>query len=457
MDQVPDPCTPAAIHIFILILLTLINAFVTAAEVSAEECSRNKIKSLAAEGDANAVYLLGVLENPGRFFTLTKITGIVLCFASAAVAAIGLSDNFAQAIYPFLEPNTYVFSIFIVTLLTALFVICFGILLPKQIGTTFAESVALKVATKVSRTMVIMLPVYGLTTVFVKLLLKLFHQEAAPDEEFSEDDVMDMLEVGQESGAIKEEGKKMINSIFAFDDKLAYEIMTPRTDVFTIDLHDPPAEYLDTLMELRYSRIPVYEDDTDNIIGILNIKDFFASAKTVGFENVDIGKILRKPYFVPETKNIDSLFINLQSSKNQIAILIDEFGGFSGIVTMEDIIEEVMGDIEDEYDEQQLTIEQVGEDTYLIDGSADIDDINEQFHLNLESDNSETIGGLVLDILGEIPDDSENLDREIKLDSCTILIKSVKERRIEKVLLTITKEEPEEPSEDEGETEEHGN
>lgn len=453
MDQVPDPSTPAAIQILILILLTVISGFFITAEVSAEECSRNKIKNLAAEGDKKADYLLTIFEEPGKFYSLMRIGQTVCCFMAAAVAAVGLSDNLALAIGTFLEPYTYIFSVFAVTLLMAMFMITFGVFLPKHIGMTYPEKSALRIATMMSRCSVVLVPLMAVTMVFAKLLLKIFHQEVKSDEEFSEDDVMDMLEVGRESGAIKEEGKKMINSIFAFDDKLAYEIMTPRTDVFTIDLSDPPAEYLDTLMELRYSRIPVYEDDTDNIIGILNIKDFFAKAKDVGFENVNIKEILRKPYFVPETKNIDSLFINLQSSKNQIAILIDEFGGFSGIVTMEDIIEEVMGDIEDEYDEQEMTIEQIGDNTYLIDGSASLDELNEQFKLNLESDNSETIGGLILDILGEIPDDSDHLDKEIKLENCTILVKSVKERRIEKVHLIINENEPEEAPDPEGETE----
>ena len=159
-----------------------------------------------------------------------------------------------------------------------------------------------------------------------------------------EEEVMSILEAGQESGVLKEEGKKMINSIFALDDKLAYEIMTPRTDVFVIDIEDPPEEYVDDLMKLRYSRIPVCQGETDNIIGILNIKDYLIQAWEKGFESVDIASILRAPYFVPETKNIDALLFELQKMKQQIAILIDEYGGFSGIVTMEDIIEQVVGE-----------------------------------------------------------------------------------------------------------------
>ena len=241
-----------------------------------------------------------------------------------------------------------------------------------------------------------------------------------------------MLEVGRESGVLKEEGTKMINSIFAFDDKLAYEIMTPRTDVFLIDIQDSPEEYLDRLMTLRYSRIPVCKGDSDNIIGILHIKDYLIKARETNFENVDIESILRKAYFVPETKNIDSLFFELQKSKQQIAILIDEYGGFSGIVTMEDIIEQVMGDIDDEYDEEEEIIDKIDDDTYLVDGDVDLDDLDEELGIDLQSDSSETIGGFLIDILGEIPEEKD-IGRIIEFENYRFKIMSIRERRIERV------------------------
>ena len=228
----------------------------------------------------------------------------------------------------------------------------------------------------------------------------------------------------------------MINSIFEFDDKLAYEIMTPRTDVFMIDIEDPLDEYLDDLMMLRYSRIPVYKSETDKIIGILNVKDFFRKAREDSFETVEIEPILREPYFVPETKNIDSLFVELQKMKMQIAVLIDEYGGFSGIVTMEDIIEEVMGNIIDEYDEEDEFIDKVDENIYLVDGDVSLDDINEELSINLESESSETIGGFILDILGEIPEESD-IGRTVEFENYQFKIMAVKDRRIERVKIYI--------------------
>ena len=245
-----------------------------------------------------------------------------------------------------------------------------------------------------------------------------------------------MLEAGQESGALKEEGKKMIDSIFAFDDKLAFEIMTPRTDVFAIDIDSPSDEYVDKLMEMRYSRIPVYEEDIDNILGILNIKDYLIQAREHGFENVDLKEILRQPFFVPDTKNIDSLFLELQRTKQHIAILIDEYGGFSGIVTMEDIIEEIVGDIDDEYDEEEPNIEKINDNTFYLDGFMDIDDVNEETGANLSSENNETVGGIIMEELGEIPDDGSG-PFVVEYENYIFTVESIKDRRVERIKMEI--------------------
>jgi putative hemolysin len=214
--------------------------------------------------------------------------------------------------------------------------------------------------------------------------------------------------------------------------------MTPRTDVYMININDDLADYVDELLEERYARVPVYEKDTGNIIGILYMKDFIIEARKHGFENVDIRSLLRKPYFVPESKNIDDLFRELQETKVHIAILIDEYGGFSGIVTIEDLIEEVMGNIDDEYDDNEAKLEKLDDNTYLIDGQYYIDDLNDELLLNLESEEHETIGGLVIDLLGEIPDEDEDQERVVEFENCTFTIESVKDRRIDKVKLHIS-------------------
>lgn len=311
--------------------------------------------------------------------------------------------------------------------------VVFGQYIPHKVAIQHAEGIANRTGKILAVVSTILSPI-TLTLMFIaNIFLRIFRQKTQVEEEiFSEEEVMSMIQAGKESGVIKEEGSKMINSIFAFDDKLAYEIMTPRTDVFSIDIEDPVEDYIDELMKLRHSRIPVCKGDNDNIIGILHIKDYLIKARETKFENVDIESILRKAYFVPDTKNIDSLFVELQKSKQQIAILIDEYGGFSGIVTVEDIIEQIMGNIDDEYDEEEEIIDKVDDNLYLVDGDVSIDDLDEELGIELISDSSETIGGFIIDILGEIPDESD-IGRVVEFEDYKFKIMSVEERRIKRV------------------------
>lgn len=313
----------------------------------------------------------------------------------------------------------------------------FGQYFPHKFALQHSESVAEKSIGLMNMISLICTPLVVLLMFLTNIFLIIFRQETKVEEEiFSEEEVMSMLEAGKESGVLKEEGTKMINSIFEFDDMLAYEAMTPRTDVFMIDIEDPIDEYFDDLMTLRHSRIPVYKDDRDNIIGIMHIKDYLIKARETSYEEVDIESILRKAYFVPDTKNIDTLFFELQKTKQQIAILIDEYGGFSGIVTMEDIIEQVMGSIDDEYDEEEEIIDKINDSIYLVDGDVDLDDLKETTGINLESDNSETIGGFIIDILGEIPDEKDE-GREVEYENFRFKIMSIGDRRIERVKIYI--------------------
>ena len=324
---------------------------------------------------------------------------------------------------------------------------------PRKIALQHAEAIAEKTLAFDDAVATVFRPITFILMFISNVLLRIFRQKTNVDDgEFSEEEVMSMLEVGQETGVIKEEGKKMINSIFAFDDKLAYEVMTPRTDVFLIDIEDSADEYLDDLMTLRHSRIPVCEGETDNIIGILNIKDYLIKAREDGFDAVDIKSILRKAYFVPETKNIDSLFFELQRTKQQIAIRIDEYGGFSGIVTMEDIIEQVMGDIDDEYDEEEEIIDKIDDNTYLVDGDVSLDDLDEEIGLDLESESSETIGGFIIDILGEIPDESD-VGRIVEFENYQFKIMAIGERRIERVKIYILEKDDSDSRDGDSETE----
>ncbi len=441
MASSPDPSMPLAAQLLFLFCLILIDAFFAAAEMSMVSVNKNKIKILAQENNPKAILLLDLLDEPNKFMSTIQVVVTFLGFLSSATAAVGMSDDLGSFLSKLEIPYGNYIAVVLITVILTYATLVLGQLYPKRMALQHSKEIALFVVKPVFIVSKIMTPFVWILTKSVNMVLRLTRQNVdLEDEEFSEDEVMSMLEVGQETGVLKEEGKKMINSIFAFDDKLAYEIMTPRTDVFFIDVNDLPEEYMDELMELRYSRIPVCEEDSDNIIGILHIKDYLIKARETGFDNVDIRSILRKPYFVPETKNIDSLFFELQSSKQHIAVLIDEYGGFSGIVTIEDIIEQIMGDIDDEYDEVEEEIEKIDESTYRISGFIDLDDLEENTGIKLESENSETLGGFLMEILGEIPDEDEHEEKIIEFENYTFKIESVKDRRIELVKVHVAPE-----------------
>lgn len=438
-------------QIILLLVLIIINAYFAAAEMAIVSVNKNRIRSLAQEGNKKAQALAGLIDEPNKFLSSIQVVITLAGFLTSAEAAVSFSDDVGAWLEDAGIPYGTEISVVLVTLILAFFTLILGELLPKRLAMLHADKISMGVVKPILFISVMFKPFVWLLSITVTLILKLLRQRTdVTSVEYSEDDVVSMLEAGQESGELKEEGKKMITSIFAFDDLLAYEVMTPRTDVFSIDINAPTEDYIDELMELRYSRIPVYEDDSDNIIGILYIKDYLIKAREAGFDNVDFRSILRKPYFVPETKNIDSLFFELQTTKQHIAILIDEYGGFSGIVTMEDIIEEVMGDIDDEYDEVEPEIQKVADDTYIVDGSMDLDDIDEELGIDLESENSETIGGFIIDMLGEIPDENDT-GREIEYENCRFRIDSVRDRRIEKITITILPVSENEENDDEQE------
>lgn len=419
---------PIPVLIALIIMSVFFNGLVVLSNTAMNSVSRNKIKQMISDDDNHdAAILASLLEKPSKY----KFTNRLLSYIFL------IPGLFFSIALPFQD---WICIIIFVAVAVSL-----GEIFPRKIAQQHSEKMALSLYRPQRLTVILFTPITAILTFIADMFLKAFRQETqVEDVGYSEDQVMSILEAGQQSGEIKEEGKKMINSIFQFDDELAYEIMTPRTGVFLIDINDSTDEYLDQLMELRYSRIPVCEDETDNIIGILHIKDYLIKARESGFDKVDIRAILRRPYFVPESKNIDALYFELQKEKQHIAILIDEYGGFSGIVTLEDIIEEVMGDIDDEYDEAEHIIEKIDDNNYYVDGNVSLNDLNEEININLESDNSETIGGFIIDILGEIPEEGDE-NREVTFENYVMTILSVKERRIEKIKLHIAPIEDENP------------
>lgn len=424
----PDDSLPLYLIIILIVIIMILNALVVASKRALDYIYRNVIKDELEDDPDNKRLkaVTGFLSKPSKYHYADHAASFISIIAAFVLFNLIIIPRIEQPLL-LVAANLGFYIVY-----TAL-----SDIMPKKIAAQTSESTGVGLIGFQQSIYVITLPLVWLSRSIANVILKIIGKKTDVDDSyFSEDKVMSMLDRGQESGDINEEGRRMIDSIFEFDDLLAYEIMTPRTDVFMIDLDDDRKEYFDELMELTHSRIPVYEDDPDNIIGILHIKDYLFSVIHDGIDNVDIKDLLRPAYFVPETKNIDALFRELQINKQHLAILIDEYGGFSGIVSVEDIIEQIVGDIDDEFDEEDRIIDKVDDNTYIVDGNVYLDDLEEETGVELESETSETIGGFLIDLMGEIPKENVKYD-PVSFDEYDFTILLVKDRRIEKVRIDI--------------------
>lgn len=422
--------------LILIVILTLVNAFFASAEMAIVSLNKNKIKFLEEEGNKKAKLLLKLMEEPTGFLSTIQV-GITLAgFFSSASAATGMSGELGHYLKGLNIPYSGQISLAIVTIILSYITLVFGELFPKKIALKKSEAIAMFSVKPIMYVSKIAVPFVKLISVSTNILVKLVgFDKYDSDEKVSKEEIKSFVEVGREHGVINETETKMIKSIFEFDDKLAEEVMTPRTEVYMINIETPLIEYLDELIEERYSRVPVYEEDVDNIIGVLYMKDFFTEARKFGFENVDVRSILHPPYFVPETKNIDQLFKELQAHKRHMAVLIDEYGGFSGIVSIEDLIEEVMGNIDDEYDEDEPAIEKIDDNTFIITGKLSINDFNDYFNVDIQNDNYDTMSGLIIDITGRIPKGTD--EKSIEYENLIFKIEKMTDKRIEKIKLYI--------------------
>lgn len=438
MDPEPANIIP---QLILILILTCVNAFFASAEMAIVSLNKNKLHFLAEEGNKKAQLLEKLLQEPTKFLSTIQV-GITLAgFFSSASAATGISGNVGIVLTNLGVPYANQLSLVIVTMILSYITLVFGELFPKRVALQKAEAIAMFSVRPIIVVSKIALPFIRLLSLSTNLLIRMVGmQTQGLEEKVSREEIKSLVEVGQEHGVINETEKEMINSIIEFDDTIAEEVMTPRTKVYMINIEKKLTDYLDEMLAENYSRIPVFEGDSDNIIGILYMKDFMLEARRVGFDNVDVRSILHTPYFIPERKSIDTLFKELQSSKNHMAILIDEYGGFSGVVTIEDLIEEVMGQIEDEYDEEELTFKQLDANTFRLSGSLTIEELNDALHLDLDedSDDYDTLGGFILKQLGHIPLDGEQ--RIVKYENNIFTVETVRDKRIVSVRLKLMPE-----------------
>jgi len=406
--------------------------------------NKNKLKILIEEGNKKAILLDNLLKEPSKFLSTIQVGITLASFFASASAATGLSQFLSEALKPLNIPYSSQISMILITFILSYVTLVFGELIPKRIALRNSENIALSSVGVIVFISTIFSPFVKFLTFSTNLVLTILRmKEDNIEEKVSKEELRSLVEVGKEHGVINESEQEMIENIIEFDEKIAREIMIPRTKVFLIDKNISIHELFENKEIGKYSRIPVYENEADNIIGILLTKDLMMEAYKKGFDDIKISDLVQEAYFVPETKNVNELFNEMQLEKKHITILIDEYGGFSGIVTLEDLIEEVMGNIDDEFDDEDLSIHQISKNKYLVNGDVSLYDLNDNFHFELESKYYDTLSGILIENLGYIPEDNENIE-PITINGVVFKPQRVRNKKIEKVVMTFDKEKLEE-------------
>ncbi len=417
-------------QIIVLVILIALNAFFAATEIAFISLNDAKIEKQVKEGNKKAQQISKMLKNPSKFLATIQI-GITLAgFLSSAFASDAFADKLAPVInnlIPAISVETWrAISIVIITIILSYFTLVFGELVPKRIAMKNHEKLANYTIGIVRFISIVTAPFVKLLTLSTNIVSKIFGVTETDEEVVTEEEIRIMVDVGEEKGSIEEEEKELINNVFEFNDKTAGEIMTHRKDIFGIEINEDIDKMLDKLDEYKYSRIPVYKETIDEIEGILYIKDILKYLKDN--KKVKIKSLMREPYFVSQSKMINELFRELQKNKKQMAIVVDEYGGTAGIVTMEDILEELVGNIFDEYDEVEQEYEKIDDNTYMIRGSVSIHNLKKILDIDIEDGEYDTLSGYLTEKLGRIPEEEENPIVETK--DVTYKIEEYEDKRI---------------------------
>lgn len=398
---------------FILIMLILLNAFFASSEIALISLNDNKIKLMSREGNKTAKILENLLSEPSKFLATIQI-GITLAgFLASAFA----SESFAERLVIVLEPLNLPVSenllknicVVLITIILSYFTLVFGELVPKRIAMRKHEAIAMFVARPLTVLLKLTFPFVKFLTFSTNICVRIFGiNPNDKDESVTEEEIRMMVDVGEEAGTIHESEKLMINNIFEFNNKLVSDSMTHRIDMEVLALNATLSEILLFIREKKYSRIPVYDTSIDNIVGILYSKDILKKINDEGYvENFDLQEALRKPYYVPFSKRIDELFGEFQKSKIHIAIVVDEYGGTAGLVSLEDLLEEIVGNIFDEDDEIEFGIKKISENIYIVNGMTELKEVSDIIGIKLPIEEYETLSGFLIGELGFIPKKNE--------------------------------------------------
>ena len=431
------------LNTFILIALIATNAFFAAAEMAIISINDTKIKVMADEGHKKALRLVKILETPTEFLSTIQV-GITLAgFMSSAIASATFSDDVSLFLLKYIPTTKEVLTpvvMVLITLAISYLSLVFGELVPKRVAMHFSEKIAFGTSGVILVVGKVTKPLVRLLSFSTKTVLRLLGIDPnVQPEKITEEEIRMMVDVGEEKGTIRETEKEMINNIFEFDNTEVADIMTHRTDVAGIEVESSLEEVKKILLEEQFTRFPVYEDSIDHIVGTIHLKDIMRFMDT-DQKSFSLKKIMRKPYFVPDSKHLDELFFELQKNRTHFAIVIDEYGGTAGIVTIEDLIEEILGDIEDEYDEEENEFVKLNANTYDVSGSIELDELDENAALNLSKEDLEdydTLSGLLIAQLGRIPNEKEVI--ELTYNNIRFKILKVEDKVINRVRVIKSK------------------
>lgn len=417
-------------QLIFLSILILLNAYFAATEIAFISLNDAKIEKQAKDGNKKAKQIQKMLKNPSKFLATIQI-GITLAgFLSSAFASDAFAGMLAPVLnewMPFISIATWQnISIVIITIILSFFTLVFGELVPKRLAMKYYEKISFATIGVIKGISVVTAPFVKLLTWSTNLVSKIFGVGEQEEEIVTEEEIKMMVNQGEEKGSIEENEKELINNVFEFNDIIASEIMIYRTDIYAIEINEDVYEILDEIDEYKYSRIPVYEETIDDIKGILFLKDILKLVSTR--QEFKIADIMRDAYFVPESKPIDEIFEELQANKMQMAIVVDEYGGTAGLLTMEDILEELVGNIFDEYDDVEVEYKRLDDNTYLIDGSVSLYEMKKILDIELPEGDYETLSGYLIEKLGRLPEENEH--PVIEDEHLTYKIEEYEDRRI---------------------------
>lgn len=429
--------------ILLQVVLILLNAIFACAEIAIISMNDNKLAKLAAEGDKRAIRLAKLTSQPAKFLATIQVAITLSGFLGSAFAA----ENFSGVLVSCLInlgvsiPVNILDSVavIVITIILSYFTLVFGELVPKQIAMRKAEPLALAMSSLISNIAKIFAPLVWSLTISTNTILHIFGIDPnATENDVSEEEIRMMVDVGSEKGTIDHEEKEFIQNVFEFDDLSAEEISTHRTDVIMLDLQDSMDVWKDTIYNSKHTRYPICNDSADKIVGILDAKKYFR-LEDKSRESVMNNAVL-SPYFVPDTVKADILFKNMKIGRHPIAVVLDEYGGMSGIITINDLVEQLVGDLcDDNESEEENLIESIGDGLWKIHGSALLEDISDAIGISLTGDDYDTFNGLIFHTLGTIPEDGSGI--EIEICGLVVQVTKIQDHQVETALVHLKKDE----------------